>query len=93
MAFPSIAVASLILATDRATIAKSFVSLRRMIFHDLSQNIVQAVELLIRGRLPEEKNPEKVWSFAKPGGGVLEGRKKPNLYFGKVFFSEHVESF
>ena len=40
-----------------------------MIFHDLSQNIVQAVELLIRGRLPEEKNPEKVGSFATPGGG------------------------
>ena len=28
-------------------------------------------------------NPEKVWSFAKPGGGgVSEGSKMPNLYFG-----------
>ena len=30
-----------------------------------------------------QKNPEKVWSFAKPGGGgVSEGSKMPNLYFG-----------
>ena len=34
-----------------------------------------------------KKKPEKVWSFAKPeGGGVSEGCKMPNLYFGKVFF-------
>ena len=34
------------------------------------------------------ENPEKVWSFAKlGGGGVSEGSKMPNLYFGKVFFS------
>ena len=26
-------------------------------------------------------NPEKVWSFATPGG-VSEGSKMPNLYFG-----------
>ena len=30
-----------------------------------------------------KKNPEKVWSFAKPGGGgVSEDSKMPNLYFG-----------
>ena len=30
-----------------------------------------------------KKKPEKVWSFAKPGGGgVSEGSKLPNLYFG-----------
>ena len=23
-----------------------------------------------KGRLPKKKNPEKVWSFAKPGGGL-----------------------
>ena len=23
-----------------------------------------------------EKNPEKLWSFAKPGGGVSEGKQK-----------------
>ena len=28
-----------------------------------------------------KQKPEKVWSFAKPGG-VLEGSKMPNLYFG-----------
>ena len=34
-----------------------------------------------------EKKPEKMWSFAKlGGGGVSEGSKMPNLYFGKVFF-------
>ena len=28
-----------------------------------------------------------MWSFAKlGGGGVSEGSKMPNLYFGKVFF-------
>ena len=33
------------------------------------------------------ENSEKVWSFAKlGGGGVSEGSKMPNLYFGKVFF-------
>ena len=33
------------------------------------------------------KNPEKVWSFAKLGGGrVSDGSKMPNFYFGKVFF-------
>ena len=35
----------------------------------------------------EEKKPEKVWSFAKLGGGrVSDGSKMPNFYFGKVFF-------
>ena len=31
-----------------------------------------------------EKKTENVWSFAKlgVGGGVWEGSKKPNLYFG-----------
>ena len=28
-----------------------------------------------------KQKPEKVWSFAKPGG-VSEGSKMPNLYFG-----------
>ena len=43
------------------------------------------VPLQIREGCTNE-NPEKVWSFAK-GGGVSEGSKMPNLYFGKVFFS------
>ena len=35
----------------------------------------------------EEKKPEKMWSFAKlGGGGVSDGSKMPNCYFGKVFF-------
>ena len=35
----------------------------------------------------EKKKPEKVWSFAKlGGGGVSDGSKMPNCYFGKVFF-------
>ena len=35
-----------------------------------------------KGRV-HKKKPEKVWSFAKPGGrGVSEGSKMPNLYFG-----------
>ena len=30
-----------------------------------------------------KKKPEKMWSFAKPGGGgVSESSKMPNLYFG-----------
>ena len=34
-----------------------------------------------------EKKKEKVWSFAKlGGGGVSDGSKMPNFYFGKVFF-------
>ena len=34
-----------------------------------------------------EKKPEKMWSFAKLGGGeVSDGSKMPNFYFGKVFF-------
>ena len=33
-----------------------------------------------------EKNAAKVWSFTKPGGGVTEDNKKPNPFFGKVFF-------
>ena len=34
-----------------------------------------------------KKNPEKMWSFAKlGGGGVSDGSKMPNFYFGKVFF-------
>ena len=34
-----------------------------------------------------KKKPEKMWSFAKlGGGGVSDGSKMPNLYFGKVFF-------
>ena len=39
-----------------------------------------------KGRV-RKKNPEKVWSFAKlGGGGVSDGSKMPILYFGKVFF-------
>ena len=34
-----------------------------------------------------KKKPEKMWSFAKlGGGGVSDGSKMPNFYFGKVFF-------
>ena len=33
----------------------------------------------------EKKKPEKMWSFAKLGG-VSDGSKMPNCYFGKVFF-------
>ena len=37
-----------------------------------------------------KKNPEKVWSFAKPGGGVSEGKQKTKPQVWKcVFFSEH----
>ena len=39
-----------------------------------------------KGRV-QKKNAAKVWSFTKPGGGgVSEGNKKPNPFFGKVFF-------
>ena len=37
----------------------------------------------IKGGGPRKKT-EKVWSFAKLGGGVSEGSKKTNLYFGKA---------
>ena len=38
--------------------------------------------IMSKGRV-HKKKPEKVWSFAKPGGGgVSEGSKMPNLYFG-----------
>ena len=42
-----------------------------------------------------EKNPEKVWSFAKPGGeGVSEIKNKnQNSSLQMCFFSEHAESF
>ena len=37
---------------------------------------------------------KKVWSFAKPGGGVSEGKQKTKPQVWKcVFFSEHWESF
>ena len=39
----------------------------------------QAIEQA-KGRV-HKKKPEKVWSFGKPGG-VSEGSKMPNLYFG-----------
>ena len=41
-----------------------------------------------------KKNAAKLWSFTKPGGGVSEGNKKPDPFFGKsIFSSELVESF
>ena len=41
-----------------------------------------------------QKKSEKVWSFAKPGGGVSEGGEKTKLLFlKKVFFREYLESF
>ena len=40
-----------------------------------------------------QKNPEKVWSFAKPGGGGSPGgNKKPNLKFADVFFSVSMQN-
>ena len=51
---------------------------------DFEQNLRRAG--VSKGRVHKKKT-EKVWSFAKPGGGgVSEGSKMPNLYFGKVFF-------
>ena len=39
------------------------------------------------GKVAKKKKPEKMWSFAKLGGGrVSDGSKMPNFYFGKVFF-------
>ena len=37
-----------------------------------------------KGRL--QKKSGKSLVFCKTGGGVSEGSKMPNLYFGKVFF-------
>ena len=34
----------------------------------------------------KKKKREKVWSFAKPGGGVSEGGKKPNCFFETSIF-------
>ena len=43
-----------------------------------------------------KKNPEKVWSFAKPGEGGEEGsprvNKKPNLKFANVFCSVNMHN-
>ena len=44
-----------------------------------------------KGRLPK-KNPEKVWSFAKPGGGSPMVNKKPNLKFADVFSSVSMQN-
>ena len=38
--------------------------------------------ILSKGSMPKKKNPEKVWSFAKPGRGSPRVNKKPNLKFG-----------
>ena len=47
-----------------------------------------------KGSMPK-KNPEKVGSFAKPGGGgVSKGKQKTEPQVCKcVFYSEHSESF
>ena len=48
-----------------------------------------------KGREGVKKKSGKVWSFATPGGrgGSPRVMKKPYCFFGKVFFSENVESF
>ena len=38
-----------------------------------------------KGRV-HKKNPGKSVVFCQTGGGISEGSKMPNLYFGKVFF-------
>jgi len=44
-------------------------------------------ELFVLLREGFKKKCEKVWSFAKPGGGgVSEGGKKPNCFFEKSIF-------
>ena len=48
----------------------------------------------VLGKVARKKNPEKLWSFAKPGGGVSGGGEKTKLLFGnRVFFREYLESF
>ena len=44
--------------------------------------------LMIREGL--KKKREKVWSFAKPGGGSPGVVKKPNCFFETEFFSESI---
>ena len=39
-----------------------------------------------------KKNPEKVWSFAKPGGGVSEGKQKTKPQVWKCVFSVSIEN-
>ena len=55
----------------------------------LNLSVIQLKPLLttsiLKGRV-QKKNAAKLWSFTKPGGGVSEGNKKPNPFFGKVFF-------
>ena len=53
---------------------------------DCKKTVFSVVDDFPKGMVPKKKKTEKVWSFAKLGGGVSEGSKKPNLYFGKVFF-------
>ena len=51
-------------------------------------NNVKSYKRLQQLREGFKKNAAKVWSFTKRGGGggVTEGNKKPNPFFGKVFF-------
>ena len=53
-----------------------------MIDNDNYDDII--VTIMTKGRV-HKKNPEKMWSFAKLGG-ISDGSKMPNFYFGKVFF-------
>ena len=50
-----------------------------------NENASHLIILRNKGSMPK-KNPEKVWSFAKPGGGSPRVYKKPNLKFANVFF-------
>ena len=45
--------------------------------------------MLIREGFKKKKR-EKVWPFAKPGGGSPEVVKKPNCFFETEFFSESI---
>jgi len=47
-------------------------------------NITIYLIFAILGKSSDEKNTEKCGLV--PNWGVSEGSKKPNLYFGKVFF-------
>ena len=46
-------------------------------------------EMIDKGRV-QKKIWEKVWSFAKPGGGSPGVVKKPNCFFETEFFSESI---
>ena len=48
------------------------------------------LEVILHLREGFKKKCEKVWSFAKPGGGSPGVVKKPNCFFETEFFSESI---